>query len=126
MKTHVLYFSLSEYANCLSDNGRFKEAMSVLIDILDERHESKTASSHSSNSSITPAECGVGAVGPELSRGAGAKLCSAPVLCAQDLLDDEQESEADEMTHQAFKHYVNTLAQVHLHFKSLYLYTQSI
>jgi len=110
METTALPMKI-EYANCLSDNGRFKEAMSVLIDILDERHESKTASSHSSNSSITPAECGVGAVGPELSRGAGAKLCSAPVLCAQDLLDDEQESEADEMTHQAFKHYVNTLAQ---------------
>ena len=80
---------------------------------------------YSSNSSITPAECGVGAVGPELSRGAGAKLCSAPVLCAQDLLDDEQETEADEMTHQAFKHYVNTLAQVHLHLKSLYLFNRN-
>ena len=44
----------------------------------------------------------------------GARLCSAPVLCAQDMsgMDDGEQDEADEMTHRAFKHYVNTLAQV--------------
>ena len=55
----------------------------------------------------------------------GARLCSAPVLCAQDMsgMDDGEQDEADEMTHRAFKHYVNTLAQVPITTSEYLLYT---
>lgn len=98
--------TFTEYANCLTDNGKFKEALNVLIDILDERHEAK-ASKTESGADSPQSEFGLGGLG-----GGAAKLCSAPVLCAQDIVDDEVDEEANEMTHKAFKHYVNTLVQV--------------
>ena len=97
------YHNISEYANCLSDNGKFREALNVLIDILDERHEARAAKTESGCDS--PQEF-------SLTRGGGAKLCSAPVLCAQDIADLEEEDEADVMTHKAFMHYISALVQV--------------
>ena len=95
----------------------------MLTDILDERHEAKAAQKMSPSSSTQGGPGGLAGVDAGFAEGGegfnsfskmGARLCSAPVLCAQDMsgMDDGEQDEADEMTHRAFKHYVNTLAQV--------------
>ena len=107
----------------MSDNGKFKEALTVLTDILDERQEAKAAQKMSPSSSTQGGPGGLAGMDAGFTDGEGsfnsfskmgARLCSAPVLCAQDMsgMDDGEQDEADEMTHRAFKHYVNTLAQV--------------
>ena len=73
------------------------------MDILDERHEARVAKTESGCDS--PQEF-------SLTGGRGAQLCSAPVLCAQDIADHEEDDQANEITHKAFMHYISALVQV--------------
>jgi len=107
-----------EYVNCLSDNGRFREALSVLVDLVEEQERSKYQ--HRPRSRKNAGN------GDAFFESGLTSACSTPVFDAAELMaeeeDDEDEDEAcprfqhrqqqrQLVTGESFQRFVSTVAQ---------------
>ena len=85
---------LSEYVNCLCDNGRFREALSVLIDLLEQQEQSHQ---------LRISEDGDNADFKQLS-----STCSVPVFDVEELLSD---AKTDRLKAEFFQDFVISVAK---------------
>ena len=81
--------NVAEYVNCLSDNGRFVEALSVLVDLVrdQERRKKFLLRRKLANCDKDFFETGFSRI---------SSTCSAPVFDASELLAEEEEDDLEE------------------------------